>query len=51
MRQPSEFATDSTCRTRNWWNFAKQCKLLKRLVDGAGLEPAASSLRTRRSSN
>ena len=32
-------------------NSRKPCKLLKRLVDGAGLEPPASSLRTRRSSN
>jgi hypothetical protein len=32
-------------------NSRKQCKLLKKLVDGTRLELATSSLRTRRSSN
>ena len=35
----------------NSCNSGKQCKLLKRLVDGMRLELTASSLRTRRSSN
>ena len=32
-------------------NFQKQSKLLRGMVDDMGLEPTASSLRTRRSSN
>ena len=35
----------------NCCNFQKRSNLLRRLVEGRGLEPPASSLRTRRSSN